>query len=171
MSYNPAVIWYSIETAQAKITNDFYRLLLPKPKTPLATAGDAGDVGSIPGSGRFPWRRKWHPTPVFLPGESHGQRSLVGYSPWGHKELNMTEQRRMHKCTLPKPRNTFCLLSWCSLCCWWNYSHTPVFIILSCPSFHGTTLCWFSSAWSPLFSIPAPQLGKCPTSLKNGHVT
>ena len=30
------------------------------------------------------WRRKWQPTPVFLPGESHGQRSLVGYSPWGH---------------------------------------------------------------------------------------
>ena len=38
-----------------------------------------------------PWRRAWHPTPVFLPGESHGQRSLVGYSPWGHKELDTTE--------------------------------------------------------------------------------
>ena len=33
----------------------------------------------------WPWRRKWQPTPVFLPGASHGQRSLVGYSPWGHK--------------------------------------------------------------------------------------
>ena len=33
-----------------------------------------------------PWRRQWQSTPVFLPGESHGQRSLVGYSPWGHKE-------------------------------------------------------------------------------------
>ena len=32
-----------------------------------------------------PWRRKWQPTPVFLPGESHGQKSLAGYSPWGHK--------------------------------------------------------------------------------------
>ena len=32
-----------------------------------------------------PWRRKWQPTPVFLPGESHGQRSLVGYTPWGHR--------------------------------------------------------------------------------------
>ena len=39
-----------------------------------------------------PRRRKWQPTPVFLPGKSHGQRSLVGYSPWGHKELDMTEQ-------------------------------------------------------------------------------
>ena len=38
-----------------------------------------------------PWRREWQPTPVFLPGESHGQRSLVGYSPWGRKELDMTE--------------------------------------------------------------------------------
>ena len=37
------------------------------------------------------WRRKWQPTPVSLPGKSHGQRSLVGYSPWGHKESGMTE--------------------------------------------------------------------------------
>ena len=37
------------------------------------------------------WRRKWQPTPVFLPEESHGQRSLVCYSPWGHKESDMTE--------------------------------------------------------------------------------
>ena len=37
-----------------------------------------------------PWKRKWQPTPVFLPGDFHGQRSLVGYSPWGHKVLEMT---------------------------------------------------------------------------------
>ena len=37
------------------------------------------------------WRRKWQPTPVFLPGESHGQRSLVGYSPWGRKGSDTTE--------------------------------------------------------------------------------
>ena len=41
------------------------------------------------------WRRKWQPTPVFLPGKFHGKRSLVGYSPWGHKELDSTE----HACT------------------------------------------------------------------------
>ena len=35
---------------------------------------------------KIPWRRKWQPTPVFLPGKSHGQRSLAGYSLWGHKE-------------------------------------------------------------------------------------
>ena len=38
------------------------------------------------------WRRKWQPTPVFLPGESRGQKSLAGYSPWGHNELDTTEQ-------------------------------------------------------------------------------
>ena len=37
------------------------------------------------------WRRQWHPTPVLLPGKSHGWRSLVGCSPWGHKESDMTE--------------------------------------------------------------------------------
>ena len=56
-----------------------------------ASAGDGRDVGSIPGSGRFPWRRAWQLTPVFLPEESHGQRSLVGYSLQGCKESDMTE--------------------------------------------------------------------------------
>ena len=48
--------------------------------------------GFNPRVGKFPWRRKWQPTPVLLPGKSHGWRSLVGYSPWGRKELNTTEQ-------------------------------------------------------------------------------
>ena len=41
--------------------------------------------------GKIPWRRKWQPSPVFLPGKSHGQRSLAGYSSWGCKELSMPE--------------------------------------------------------------------------------
>ena len=41
---------------------------------------------------KIPWRGEWLPTPVFLPGEFHGQRSLTGYSPWSHKELDMIEQ-------------------------------------------------------------------------------
>ena len=45
-----------------------------------------------PWIGKIPWRRKWQPSPVLLPGKSHGQRSLVGYSPWGHKESDTTEQ-------------------------------------------------------------------------------
>ena len=57
-------------------------------------AGEAADLGLIPASGRSPGRRKWQLTLVFLPGESHGQRSLVGYSPQGHKELDTTEHTR-----------------------------------------------------------------------------
>ena len=49
-------------------------------------------LGFDPWVGKIPWRREWQPTPVLLPGESHGQRSLVGYSPWGHKESDMTER-------------------------------------------------------------------------------
>ena len=41
---------------------------------------------------KIPWRRKWQPTPVFLPGEFQGQRILVGYSPWDSKELDVTER-------------------------------------------------------------------------------
>ena len=44
-----------------------------------------------PWVGKIPWSRKLQPTPVFLPGESHGQRSLVGCSPWGHKQLDTAE--------------------------------------------------------------------------------
>ena len=55
------------------------------------SACNAGDLGYIPGLGRSPRRRAWQPTPVFLPEESHGQRSLVGYSPWGCRESVMTE--------------------------------------------------------------------------------
>ena len=57
----------------------------------IANAGDARDEGSDPWVWKIPWRRKWHPTPAFLPEKSHGQRSLMGYSPKGHKESDTTE--------------------------------------------------------------------------------
>ena len=59
-------------------------------KNPLANVGDIRDAGPIPGSGRSHWRRAWQLTPVFLPEESQGQRSLVGYV---HRvvDSNMTE--------------------------------------------------------------------------------
>ena len=57
---------------------------------------NAGDVGSILGSGRFPWRRKWQPTPVFLLGKFYGPRSLVGYSSRGCKESDATEHTHTH---------------------------------------------------------------------------
>ena len=61
-------------------------------KNQPANAGDIRNVGLIPGSGRSPGGELGNPpTPVFLSGESHGQRRLEGYSPWGHKESDMTE--------------------------------------------------------------------------------
>ena len=56
--------------------------------------GNASHYPSHLGRTRVPasfWRRKWHPTPVSLPGEFHGQRSLAGYSPWGPRDSDMTE--------------------------------------------------------------------------------
>ena len=103
----------------------------PACNTRYKSAYNAGDSGSIPGSGsspgkgevthpcilgltlvaqmvrnclqcgrpgfdlwvgKTPWRKAWQPTPVFLSGESHGQRSLGGFIPWGHKESDMTER-------------------------------------------------------------------------------
>ena len=61
-------------------------------KNPPANAEDVRDLGSSPGSGRSPGERNGYPTPVFLPGESHRQRNLEGYSPWGCKESDTTER-------------------------------------------------------------------------------
>ena len=60
-------------------------------KNSPANVGDIKRCGFDPWVGKNPWRRAWQPTPVFLPRESHGQRSLVGYGPWGHKESDTTE--------------------------------------------------------------------------------
>ena len=60
------------------------------------SACNVGRPGFDPWVGKIPWRRKQQPTPVFLPGESHGRRNLVGYSPWGHKELDTTERLHFH---------------------------------------------------------------------------
>ena len=61
-------------------------------KNLLANAGDVRErCGFDHWVGKIPWRRKWEPTPVFLPRESHGQGSLKGYSPYGRTELAMTK--------------------------------------------------------------------------------
>ena len=60
-------------------------------KNPPANAGNVRRPGFDPWVRKIPWRRAWQPTPAFLPGESHGQRSVAGYSPWGCKESDMTE--------------------------------------------------------------------------------
>ena len=59
-------------------------LAFPSGSDGKENACNAGDLGSIPVLGRSPWRRAWQPIPIFLPEESHGLRSLAGYSPWGH---------------------------------------------------------------------------------------
>ena len=76
-------------------------------KNPPANAGDLTAMDLIPGSGRFPCRRAWQPTPVFLPGESQGQRSLAGYSKSGRRvKYNWKDLARMHT------------LSWCRCGLW-----------------------------------------------------
>ena len=76
-----------------------------------ASAYNMGDPGSIS------WRRKWQPTPVFLPGKSHGQRSLVGYSAWGHRESDMTERLHFYffifHCT---EKCISCIYTYCCYC-------------------------------------------------------
>ena len=56
----------------------------------------AGDLGLDLRVRKIPWRRKWQPTPVLWPGKSHGQRSLVGYSAWGRRKLDFTQQLKQH---------------------------------------------------------------------------
>ena len=64
-----------------KINNNFYLAEgFPGGSDGKESACNVGDLGLTPGLGRFPWSRKWQPTPVFLPRESHRQRSLVGCS-------------------------------------------------------------------------------------------
>ena len=70
-------------------------LWLNEPKDSTGSAGNTRDVGLIGWVGKIPFRKKWQPSPVFLPKKSHGQRSLLGYSLRGHKELDTTEQMSM----------------------------------------------------------------------------
>ena len=67
-------------------------------KNLLAKAGDVKRLWFDPWIRKIPWKRAWQPTPVFLPGESLGQRNLVGYSPRGGKESDTTEMT-WHACT------------------------------------------------------------------------
>ena len=61
---------------------------------------------------KVPWRRKWQPTPALLPGKSHGQRSLEGYNPWGHKESDKTE--RLNNSNNKSRKQGSCFFSLCS---------------------------------------------------------
>ena len=63
-----------------------------------SASANAGDGGFDPRVEKSPWRRRWQPITVFLPGESHGHRSPVGYRPRGQKELDMTERLNKTDC-------------------------------------------------------------------------
>ena len=71
---------------------------------------------------KIPWNRRWQPTPVSLPGESHGQRSLAGYSPWDRKELDRTEllntHTHTHTHTLNSPSVQSCFFPLSSITYW-----------------------------------------------------
>ena len=76
-------------------------------KNPPASTGDSRDIGSIPGSGRSRGIGNWKPNPVFLPGEFHRERNLVGYSPWGHKESDTNKYA--HTDYIPVTAHTYML--------------------------------------------------------------
>ena len=71
---------YELKISLGRFNSGLPQVALVVKNSP-ANAEDLKDAGSIPGWGRSPWRRAWQSTPVFLPGEFHGHRSLVGYSP------------------------------------------------------------------------------------------
>ena len=83
------------------------------PRVTVTVKGYCRRHGFDPWVGKIPWRRKWLPTPVFLPGRSHRQRSLVRYTPWGRKESDTTEHTHM-----PEPQS-------------WNWRITCVFSFVS----------------------------------------
>ena len=73
-----------------------WRLGFPGGADGKASACNAGDPGFDSWVGKIPWRRKWQSTPTLLPGKPQGQRSLIGYSPWGRKESDTTERLHFH---------------------------------------------------------------------------
>ena len=104
-----------------------YQVRLPRWLSGKESACQCRGYRFDPWVGKIPWRRKWQPTPVFLPGESHGQRS----SPWGHKESNMTEQ--LNNKPLPSPPGTegICLHRSCPV---WSTVSQGIWSLCYCSS-------------------------------------
>ena len=87
-------------------------LVFPSGSDSKESACKAGDQGLIPGFGKIPWRREWQPTPVFLPGNSHGWGRLAGPNLWSGKESDTTEQLT-HTHPIHPPTNTHTLHPHC----------------------------------------------------------
>ena len=111
-----------------------------------ASAYSVGRPGFNPWVRKIPWRRKWQPTPILLPEKSHGWRSLVGYSPWGHKESDTTE--RLHFTSLPRA----VLMLLCYIRTLWVQC-TGIFLVNSFPTsdFGFTHLFNFCSSFFSLY--------------------
>ena len=106
--------WYMVtmsltDSEDISVALSFWRKVMRSLGTPSGTSGKESACqcrwykrpGIHPWVGKIPWRRKWQPTPAFLPGKSHGQRSLVGYSPWGCRRVGhdlATEQAQFAFC-------------------------------------------------------------------------
>ena len=88
--------WPECRTAEPRCVRDtvflFVTCQLPRWLSGQESTCQCRRCGFNPWVGKIPWKRARQPTPVFLPGESHGQRKLAGYSPWGRKESDTTEQ-------------------------------------------------------------------------------
>ena len=83
---------YSKDSARTPTTCHNNELLPPSSDSPWWFSGKEPTCQCRRGKfdpwvGKIPWKRKWQPTPVFLPGKSYGHRGLMGYSPWGHKRI------------------------------------------------------------------------------------
>ena len=91
MGYNPQVALSKIFLFLPRSITDYFFLDKVSDKEPTFQCKRHKRCRFDPWVRKIPWRRKWYPTPVFLPGKSHEQRSLVGCSPLGHKELDTTE--------------------------------------------------------------------------------
>ena len=96
-----------------------------------------------------PWRREWLPTPEFLPGEFHGQRSLVSYSPWSYKESDMMERLTLYFHLMLQHNFQISVYNTCSENIYW--------ILLTYGLWHQLSLVIVSYSWT-LFSVFPRQL-------------
>ena len=105
------------QTGEVIFTNKVVLHMQLVVKNPPANTGDKKTQGLSPGVRKVPWKRAWQPTPVSLPGESHGQRSLAGCSPWGQKESDTIEatQQARRRYRLQENEHAFHLEVWLSL--------------------------------------------------------
>ena len=106
-----------------------------------------------PWVGKTAWRRKWLPTPVFLPGKLHGQRSLEGYIPWGGKSVrhNLVTKRQPQG-PMPKKNDNRDVVTWsCSLteAVRWGWNNTSKFPLTPCSQHSSDGITPFNSLWQP----------------------